>query len=452
MSTVYGYTYDYTKTMFMKLLLSHPNEQGGSKVLMNFEEALSLIKQVDMITQGMKKIIYLVGWQYLGHDDKYPDFFDANEFLKRKNDISANESLLWLIKESEKYNTVVSFHINFSDAYENAPSFKDFLKNNALIRKKNGLAQVIQRYNGKACYKTSFKEYWVSGLFKRQVDKLLSLFPIEKQGTIHVDNFQCYKNFSPEISIEEMQSYRDKMINYLREKGVDITSEFTYREDSSLWQKPLFGLPREHNPKEPINTLGKIPASWWLNYLSNDELVKIPPELYCGGILRNGTKNDRRGEYLYGNMHGEDIFQNYYKPNNNWVKEFICEFATIQAPFNYLCQYKRKKIDGKKGEERCLYDDEIFSYQKGQRIIQQGKLIKDGQNLCIPFIFKQNTLIAYSKIGDKRKWNVLKQGFEKAYIYDITKNGNTYIKEVDIINGYIELEIKAEQGLIIELK
>lgn len=452
MSTKYGYTYDYTKTMLMKLLLSHPNKSGGSEVLINYENALDIIKRVDSITQGMDKIIYLVGWQYLGHDDKYPDFFEANEYLKRSSDKSARDSLLRLIDEARKYNTIVSFHINFSDAYANAPSFNDFVNANALIRKKNGEPQVIQRYNGKACYKTSFKEYWESGLFKRQIDKLMELYPIKSLGTIHVDNFQCYKNYSPNISMEEMQLYRDEMINYLRENGVDITSEFTYREDSKLMQKPFLGLPREHDVKMPIKTLGKIPASWWLNYLSNDELVSIPPDLYCGGILRKCTTNDRRGEYIYGNIHLENLIKYYDANNTTWIDKFLEEFAVIQVPFNYLCQYNRKLIGGKRGAEYCEYDNGIISYQKGQIIVKGNIIVKDGYNLCLPLMFKPNTLLAYSKLGDIRKWSVFGEGYSKAKIYGITPQGNKLIKEIDVIDNSIMLNIEAGQGLIIELK
>ncbi len=62
----------------------------------------------------MPKIIYLVGWQNNGHDDKYPDIFEVNKALKRDEDETSYDSLMWLIKEAKKYNTIVSFHVNFN--------------------------------------------------------------------------------------------------------------------------------------------------------------------------------------------------------------------------------------------------------------------------------------------------------------------------------------------------
>lgn len=80
--------------MVMKLGMAVPDlkNEGKSEVRLTFEQALEYIKKIDNITQNITKIYYLVGWQYLGHDDKYPDFFEVNEALKRKEDKTALES------------------------------------------------------------------------------------------------------------------------------------------------------------------------------------------------------------------------------------------------------------------------------------------------------------------------------------------------------------------------
>lgn len=449
--TKYGYVYDYTKTMMMKLGMSHPQKGGGTIVENNFEDALEIIKTVDNLTQGITKIIYLVGWQYQGHDSKYPDFFEVNEALKRNKDASAYDSLIWLIDEAKKYNTIVSFHINFNDAYADAPSFNDFVANNALIRKKNGKPWAIEKYNGRNCYKTSFKEYWESGLFHRQIDKLLQLFPLQKQGTVHVDNFQCYTNYAPHISISEMQKYRDKMIRYLREKGIDVTTEFTCREHDKLRNKTLFGTPRDHSPSQPIDILGKIPAVWWLTYLSNDELVSIPPQQFGGGILRNGTKADKRESFIYGNIHGENVFPSRTNPSKtDWYKDFLREFATIQVPYNFLCEHKRLSINGKKGNYHCVYSEEIISYQKDGIITYCGNVIKDNHALCMPFVLIKDCYFAYSSNGDNKIWHIF-DDYKTAEIYKITPYGNEYLHSADIINNTLSLNISKEEGLFIKL-
>lgn len=116
--------------MVMKLGMAHPEKKipNKSHILLSFDEALEYIKKIDNITQGITKIYYLVGWQYLGHDDKYPDFFEVNEELKRPNDKTAYDSFKWFCNEAKKYHSVISVHINFNDAYDNAPSFNEFAK------------------------------------------------------------------------------------------------------------------------------------------------------------------------------------------------------------------------------------------------------------------------------------------------------------------------------------
>ena len=79
----YKFNYDYSKTLWMKMFLATPDFQNKrSNVFINFETALEIIKTVDFITQGITKIIYLVGWQGLGHDDCYPEMDKVNDFLK----------------------------------------------------------------------------------------------------------------------------------------------------------------------------------------------------------------------------------------------------------------------------------------------------------------------------------------------------------------------------------
>lgn len=417
-----------------------------SHVKLTFSDALEYIKKIDNITQGITKIYYLVGWQYLGHDDKYPDFFEVNEALKRPEDKTAYDSFKWLNAEAKKYNSIVSVHINFNDAYDNAPSFGEFVKNNALIRKKNGKIDPIENYNGRKCYKTCLKAYWETGLFKKMFDRFIETFPfIAETGTIHVDNFQCYKNYAPYISIREMQDARREMIKYVHNKGIDITSEFTYKENDSLPNKPIFGLPRDHFRKETMDTVGLIPLSWWCYRMTEKELVETPPSVYCGGEFREKKYN----KLLYGNMHGEDIVT---KENNNWAEDFIYRFATYQVPCHFLNSHKRLAINGKGSNLSCIFSDGIVSYAKGEKITLNNKLIKDGDTLFLPFVHKEKQYIAYSVKGDIRIWDIPEKNLKSAKIYCISENGNKLIKEIEVLNNKIELFIKPKTALLIKFE
>ena len=51
------------------MFLAKPDrEKNTSEVLISFEEAFDIIKSVDNITQGITKIVYLVGRQGFGHE------------------------------------------------------------------------------------------------------------------------------------------------------------------------------------------------------------------------------------------------------------------------------------------------------------------------------------------------------------------------------------------------
>lgn len=72
---VRAFNHDYSQIWVTKMFLSVPDKSGSSQVMMTFEQALEAIRVTDNLSLGIPKIVYLVGWQYNGHDDKYPAFF-----------------------------------------------------------------------------------------------------------------------------------------------------------------------------------------------------------------------------------------------------------------------------------------------------------------------------------------------------------------------------------------
>lgn len=447
-----SFKYDYSKVMMMKMCLANPDRKGGSKVETTFEQALDIIRQVDNLTLGNQKIVYLVGWQYCGHDDKYPAFFEVNKYLKRAEDATAYDSLLWLIEEAKKYNTIVSLHINFADAYEDSPIFDEYVKANALIRNGSGKPVAIEKYNGRACYKISYKEEWESGLFHKRVDKLLDMLPITQAGTVHVDNFQCYVNRAPYVSAEEMQYYRSKMIGYLREKGVDITSEFTYREGKNT--AIAYGkIVRDVTPqKYPISCLGEIAASWWVDKMTVTEYFKYYPEVYAGGM----PKCSLAANLFCGNIHAEDLFLKY---KDNWQGEFIRHFALINVPYFYLSQKKKVGFTDKKNNA-VVYEDGTITTTKGEifdkggnllktaklKVTEKGKITLGNGSVCLPYA---GGYFAYSDFDASRKV-VLPNG--EYAINEITPNGLVFVDTLVVTNGKAILNAKGKRAYLLTNK
>ena len=119
--------HDYSKTYVVKLFLSQAEfdpvhlgkykmrDNGKQQVCMNCEKALEAIKGMDALTLGLPKIVYLVGWQYNGHDSKYPAFFEGNRAVARACDTDPLDSIRWLMQEAKKNHTTVSLHVNLFD-------------------------------------------------------------------------------------------------------------------------------------------------------------------------------------------------------------------------------------------------------------------------------------------------------------------------------------------------
>ena len=103
-----------------------------------FAQALEMIRRIHHLTGGLKHVTYLAGWQFEGHDSKYPAWSEVNARLKRPEDREAVDSLRWLMAEARAYDTTVSLHINMSDAYENSPLWDLYRKEDLLIRKHDG--------------------------------------------------------------------------------------------------------------------------------------------------------------------------------------------------------------------------------------------------------------------------------------------------------------------------
>lgn len=374
------FNYDYSQTMMMKIIVANPDNKGGSKVFNTFDEVLEIIKKTDELTAGAPKIIYLVGWQYLGHDDRYPEFFEVNRFAAGTETAEeAREKLLWLIREAKKYHTVLSLHINFSDAYEESGLWDEYLKNGLIVKNAKGKPRVTGTWNSRKAYQVLFSKEYESGYFKKRADKFLSLLPFDEIKTIHADAF--FVNPGKGVSIKKEKEYRRKMIEYFADKGVDITSEFIYRERT-------FGFRSQWGKSDII---GYIPAIWNLRMTQRD-FLKYPVSILAGGRLTKGLQWDMDLEKLfYGNIHGEDLFG-----KEDWENKFLKEFALINVPYLYLNTFERKKITGLFSNRVAHFSDGVKSYIKDEKITKDAKVLKENGTMCIPAVWIKDTYFAYS--------------------------------------------------------
>lgn len=426
------FKFNYSKTIMMKLDIGIPDNKGGCRLFNTFTQALEKIKIVDALTLGAPKIIYLVGWQYLGHDDKYPAFFEVNEYAKRKEDETALDSLLWLIEEAKKYHTTVSFHINFSDAYPESPLWNEYIKNDLILRRKTGGLKPTGTWNGRKAYQVRFKEEYEKGFFQKRFDKLCELVPLEDIGTVHVDAFFVRKGKN--TTIKEEKVYRRKMIEYCMSKGIDVTSEFIYREKNCGF--------RSHKGESDI--IGLIPAVWNL-VMTQDDFLRYPPQLLSGGALNMDLQRDKDLRYLfYENTGGENLFNDEINAD-----VFLADFATRSLPYLFLNGYKRKEIRGKGKSRTAYFDGGIKTESADKSITKNGELLKIQNTVCMPAIWLENTYFAYSDQKIDHEFFIPSSEIE---LHFIKKDGTLFYKSIKSENKRYSIPFSEGNAYMIKVR
>ncbi len=464
------YMRDYTKMLTIKIMLAFQDMEDRTKsdVLLKFDEALERIKEIDALTLGIPKLVYLVGWNGLGHDDKFPSWDIMNENLCEEGEDPV-EKLRELMREAQKYNTTVSLHINSNDIYMDSPLW-DYCKENNLIDKRNGELYRYAQWQGKDTYLMNFKNSWESGFYKKQVDNLLELLPeLKDAASIHSDAF--LSRWSDQCSYEESQAARRQMIRYWRDCGIDLTSEFIYgTTEEGDDELNRFGTNGNNAP--PAGLIGLMPYAWHLAQ-TEDFWFKRPQSLLAGGGIPHyinalAVEEDyERIAFLYGcSMQGEDILVEDCRKIKkegaapNWDYKFKASFYTTTALYVYMNQFKNMNTY-KNGDETILNkkDNLISVYSPDPQkctITKDGKLIRQENDVFVPVSWIEDfpAVAAFSEKGySNKKWDFLSDwnGISNADIYEISKNGLKLISgNVPIAeNSQIEISLNPNQAVLI---
>ncbi len=245
-----GEYYDYTVTMkperpwlvqwhqSLVYRIMHALRGGDGQIdelFLTFEQALDVIKRVYHLTRGVPQIVFLTGWQFEGHDSKYPSWAEANRHLKRPRDKSALDSLRWLIREARTYNCLATLHINMFDAYTDSPLFEEYLEKDIIAKDKDGNPIIGNNWWGMDCYHVSYTQEWKHGLAQKRIDDLIAMVPeIQENHCVYLDAFIGARKadlqgpISPYVgySKEEEARTQRKIFRYWRDRDIDVASEY----------------------------------------------------------------------------------------------------------------------------------------------------------------------------------------------------------------------------------
>lgn len=381
------YRHAYHQTLTMKMFLA--DNQG--RVSLTFDQALDVIRRIDNLTRRIPKIVYLVGWQYNGHDTGYPAWDVVNPNLKRTQDTTALDSLRWLIVEARKYHTTVSFHINMLDASANSPLWQTYLDHDVIARNADGSLKTYVWG-----YPISYTLEWNAGLTRQRIDQLFDMVDMRRIGTVHVDALHQYipgygtDPISPYhgITTDQEVETQKKIIRYWRDRGVDVTSEFTY----SYRKDPLLGLQ---------------PMAW--HFRGVDQMA-IPPALHVGG---------RGGDPRFGaSMQGESIIRR----DPVALPGFLDEFATTTLLWHHLNRLGR--VSDNNGTV-TFSDGTTSATVDGRLLVRRGDLVlRDGNNLFVSAGWlRHKEIVAYSGTGYESSTWVLPSGWRGVRQVDVYRIG-----------------------------
>ena len=112
-------------------------DKKENHVRTTLDQAMDYIRAIHDYSGGMHQVVYLVGWQYAGHDSKYPSWGNVGDQCRSSFSKDPRESLRAMMREARKYNADVSLHINMNDAYASSPLWKVYVDNDLICRGKN---------------------------------------------------------------------------------------------------------------------------------------------------------------------------------------------------------------------------------------------------------------------------------------------------------------------------
>jgi hypothetical protein len=344
--------HDYNKTLVMKFFLCHRDNLGKvRKVYLGFADVVELLKKIDTFTLGIPKIVYLVGWQYSGHDSKYPSWDAVNENLKRPQDATALDSLKWLIREARAYHTTISLHINMIDAFEDSPLWAEYLANDIIAKDKAGHPIKGEVFDGMQSYQISYAQEWKLGYAQKRIDRMIAMIPeLKASGTIHIDAFHSMRPSGPGepispylgFSIEDEIAAQRRIFRYWRNYGIDVTCE-----GGKYWLR-----------KDPFLGLQAMTWHYDENTFALEDWPNKPKDFVC-------------------------------------LPAALCAYPPMQAERNIM--QDPEKLPGLL-EEFCLKVVPWYYKRNGDVSKAATVIITDDEVIC-PVLWQNRAMVAYSKVG-----------------------------------------------------
>ncbi|GHU76743.1 hypothetical protein AGMMS49992_22950 [Clostridia bacterium] len=237
------------------------------------------------MTDGMRQILYIAGWQQGGFDTSYPEPYDAEPRC------GGMDGLRDALSTDSNQNIHVSLHDNFDDI--DASQFPDY-PHTAIDERGEPWRGWL--WAGGLTHIMGFGKYVKSGAMIARVNKMFELLPLlPLQHTYHIDVLTaetCRYDFDTRCPSSAEDSFSAKMaiVSEFNSHGVDVTSEMlTHRAVGRIG----YAL---HTRTDP----GAV-------YYPGERFIPLDAMVYHGTIGYSAPSQDRR-RMLWGLLIGAHTF------------------------------------------------------------------------------------------------------------------------------------------------
>jgi hypothetical protein len=433
-----AYHHSYHQTLTIKIFMAR---KSSPHAVLSTDDALEVIRKLHNLTQGIATIAYLVGWQYEGHDSRYPAWFEVGQKIQSPRARDPRSSLLGLMKDARRYNTVVSTHINMCDAYENSPLWTKYRQKDLLIREADGSLRKGGVWDGEQSYLVCKAREWESGLARRRIDRFLDLLPIAEAGTVHIDVFQPRESPYHEISVAEDAGAMIEILKYWRSRGADVTTEWFHHEFAGL-----------------------VPMAWHFNLEEQDRL-RYPPSVVCGGGSAWNSRAGRGNPWmsrrpgagcLYPEAWGQSM---YAEPeilqDPQGLGSVLHEFCLKTLPWYLMNRHEIQEHRQTRGTYEVVFSGGLRSVvdkTTNRHVLKaEDRVMVDGTDVCVPALWLGKECIAYSHAGCSRRWELPPtwDGIGKADLFAIGTEGNRFLDTKTLEKNSIEVGLEPGSAVLL---
>jgi hypothetical protein len=402
------------------------------KPRMSVEQASDFIRRVHNLTDGMRQVCYMTGFQYIGHDSGWPDVsvvYDA---------VGTKKGIRQAIVDARQYNAELSFHLNYDVFSDTSPLFEG----KYVTRTSTGKIGGQGVWDGNQLYGLCIPAYRKQ--LTALLDKVIAEYGI--RDTVHLDTYSCGPYVYDASPLHPTPAYdlTQAKLDFIKEfnkRGLDMTSEGLtdpyVGHIGHVWALFDYGQTWEGEEKIPFACFIYHGAISW-----NGGHGFIPLAHFAD---KPGIEDAVLGTLVSGGGAGIEIPDHDRNPLD--VADML---YLMQPPYNML---RNRKWTGYSRKDNIIRVDyagedsfiELDTAKPGYRVVVDGVTVAEDFTTVFQGP-REGTLLAYSNTDRDLDWPAPK-GWADGPVpaVTLTQNGPGIRPTAKIENGRIRVALKAHQ-------